>query len=149
MKQKRHARIIEIIENNTVKTQEALQQLLFESGYNITQATISRDIKELRLIKTLSEDGEYKYSIPKASSQNGQEEKFKALFSDSVLKIDYAINTVVVKCKEGMANAVCATLDTLDFKNIVGTLAGDNTIFIIMRTEENAKDIVQELQTLF
>jgi transcriptional regulator of arginine metabolism len=148
MKRKRHIKILELIENYDIDTQEALQQKLFECGFNVTQATVSRDIKELKLVKILSSSGEYKYSLPPNLKEKNPLSMLISLFSESVITIDYAINTVVIKCHVGMANAVCAKLDSADFQNVVGTLAGDDTIFVLMRTESDAIKLVENLNNL-
>lgn len=147
MKAKRHAKILEVIRNNPINTQEELLKFLNDSGYSVTQATISRDIKELRLIKTLGNDGEYHYSTVQQESENISS-KFQSLFSDTVATIDYAGNIVVVKCLSGMATAACAAMDALHRPDIVGTISGDDTFLCVMRDEEKAIDLVTELKKL-
>ena len=148
MKRKRHVKILELIENFDIDTQESLQQKLLECGFDVTQATVSRDIKELKLVKILSSTGEYKYSVPPNLKEKNPLSMLISLFSESVVAIDYAMNMVVIKCHVGMANAVCAKLDSADFQNIVGTLAGDDTIFVVMRTENDAVRLVENLNNL-
>lgn len=148
MKRKRHVKILELIENYDIDTQESLQQKLLECGFDVTQATVSRDIKELKLVKILSSSGEYKYSVPPNMKEKNPLSMLISLFTESVIAIDYAINMVVIKCHVGMANAVCAKLDSADFQNIVGTLAGDDTIFVVMRTEYDAVRLVENLNNL-
>ena len=148
MKAKRLQKIIELVENNIVCTQEDLLVLLEREGINTTQATISRDIKELNLVKTTAEDGSYKYTTAKKSKNHRMEKKYRAVFIESVLSVDYAINTVVIKCHTGMANAACAALDTMDFTGIVGTLAGDDTIFVLMKTENLAQALTMEIKSM-
>ena len=133
MKNKRHNKILDIIQLQNVETQEMLQELLQDYGFKVTQATVSRDIKELKLIKKLDENGVYKYVSPLDSKikQN--------IFMDTVMGVDYAMNTIVVKCHTGMAQAACAALDSMNYDNIVGTLAGDDTIFVLMKTEADAE----------
>ena len=147
MKAKRHAKILDIIRSYSVNTQEELLKYLNKSGFNVTQATVSRDIKELRLIKTLGGDGNYHYSTVQQEGENISS-KFYSLFSDTVRNIDYAGNIVVVKCLSGMAMAACAALDALNRPNIVGTISGDNTFLCVMRDENNAIDFVSELKKL-
>ncbi len=137
MKNKRHTKILEIIKQQNVETQEMLQELLLEYGFKVTQATVSRDIKELKLIKKLDENGVYKYVSPSDSSVK------QNIFTDTVISVDYAVNTVVVKCHNGMAQAACAALDSMNYKNIVGTLAGDDTIFVLTRTEADAERLFE------
>lgn len=147
MKTRRHAKILELIQENNIDTQEELLRLLKNAGFDVTQATVSRDIKELRLVKNLSNDGRYKYSTGKSENIDIST-KFFALFSDSVLSVDFAGNMVVVKCMNGMAQGVCAAMDAMHWEGVVGTLAGDDTIFIIARTENNAVGLVTELKKL-
>ena len=113
----------------------------------MTQATVSRDIKELRLVKTLSTEGKYKYSIGQDHSRNVSS-KFFSLFADSVLSVDSACNMLVIKCMTGMAQAICAAMDSIHWKGAVGTLAGDDTIFVVCRDELSAKDMEAELKKL-
>lgn len=147
MKSKRHELILRLVSENTIGTQEELQQLLSENGCSVTQATVSRDIKELALIKTCTASGKYKYSVPalKKSHIEQKDGMIMRILSDAVISVDYAINTVVVKCHTGMAQAVCAKLDNTALDNVVGTIAGDDTIFILMRTEKDASRLVKEL----
>ncbi|NLN81933.1 MAG: arginine repressor [Clostridiales bacterium] len=147
MKAKRHAKILEIIRNNSVNTQEELLKLLNESGFGVTQATVSRDIKELRLIKTLDSNGNYHYSTVQQESEDISS-KFHTIFADTVTNIDYAGNIVVVKCLPGMAMAACAAMDALRRPNMVGTISGDDTFICIMRDENNSIDLVSELKRM-
>lgn len=142
MKNKRQYKILDIIKLHNVETQEMLQNLLAEYGFKVTQATVSRDIKELKLVKKLTENGIYKYAAP-------SEGQFKQnLFIDTVNEIDYAMNTVVIKCHTGMAQAACAALDSMNYEGIVGTIAGDDTIFALMRTEAEARKLVKTFKEL-
>ncbi len=148
MKKQRHELIIRLITDNVVSTQEQLQSLLTEQGCKVTQATVSRDINELALIKTSTAAGVYRYSVPNLSRRKGSpaDKSFMAMISDGVVGVDYALNTVAVKCLTGMAQAVCAKLDSAGIENVVGTIAGDDTIFILMRTERDAARLVKELE---
>ena len=147
MKAKRHAKILEIIRTHPVNTQEELLNYLLEAGFTVTQATISRDIKELRLIKTLGSDGNYRYSTVRQENEH-LSSKFHSLFSDAVTNIDYAGNIVVVKCLTGMAQAACAAMDSLQRGDIVGTISGDDTFLCVMKDENKAIDLVTELKKL-
>ncbi len=147
MKAKRHAKILEIIRTYPVNTQEELLNRLLESGFSVTQATISRDIKELRLIKALGSDGNYRYSTVRQENEH-LSSKFHSLFSDAVTNIDYAGNIVVVKCLTGMAQAACAAMDSLQRGDIVGTISGDDTFLCVMKDENKAIDLVTELKKL-
>lgn len=150
MKTRRQCKILELIQEKDIETQEDLLQHLCESGYNVTQATISRDIKELRLVKTLDHNGKYKYVSAKSDTPAASSHFF-SMFINSVSSIDYALNTVCVKCHfgTGTAQAVCAAIDTMQWDGIVGTLAGEDTIFILCRTENAAATLVGELRKLF
>lgn len=145
MKERRHAKILELIGRFAIDTQEELLRRLREEGYEVTQATVSRDIKELRLIKSLTAGGKYRYTVSQEDTKD-YTSKFYSLFSDSSLSVDRAGNIVCVKCLTGMANAVCASLDALRWENVVGTLSGDDTIFILARDEETAERLAAELK---
>ena len=147
MKNKRQHAIKEIIEANDVETQGELADLLLESGFKVTQATVSRDIKELRLVKAMSPSGQYRYM---AGAAQGDEylAKFYTIFSGSVISVDYAGNTCVVKCYAGMAQAACAAIDAMHFEGIVGTLAGDDTIFVLCRTPELTQQLKSSLDKM-
>ncbi|MFR1307240.1 arginine repressor [Hominenteromicrobium sp.] len=113
----------------------------------MTQATVSRDIKELRLVKSLSPNGKYKYSTGRDNARDISS-KFYSLFGDSVMSVEAAGNMIVVKCMTGMAQAVCASMDTLHFPDFIGTLAGEDTILIICKTDEIAEEKQNELRKL-
>jgi len=147
MKYSRHSKILEIINKNEIETQEELANTLCDSGFNVTQATVSRDIKELRLIKVLTREGRYKYATLK-QHETSMSERFKKLFRDSVISIDYASNIIVIKTLVGAANAAAAALDALNLKDVVGSLAGDDTIFVLIRNEENIDIAIKELENL-
>ena len=149
MKNKRHEAIIHIISEKNIGTQEQLCEELSAAGFKVTQATVSRDIKELALIKIQS-GGYVRYSVPSLNKQAMTESGSLVfrMISDSVRSVDFAMNTVVVKCKSGMAQAICAKLDSTELHNAVGTLAGDDTIFILMRTEKDAERLVKELKNI-
>ncbi|QEY34086.1 arginine repressor [Caproiciproducens galactitolivorans] len=147
MKARRHAKILELINAYTIDTQEELLRRLRENGFEVTQATVSRDIKELRLIKTLSPDGKYKYSVGQENTRD-YPTKLYSLLSDSAVQINFAGNMVIVKCLTGMAQAVCVAIDSMHLPNIIGTLAGDDTIFIAVKNEEQAQQMVAELKKM-
>lgn len=144
MKSGRHAKILEIISEHAIDTQDELLNRLKDSGYKATQATISRDIKDLRLVKTLGTDGKYRYTAA-SNSNTDLRSNFAQLFS-SVTSMDCAQNIVVIKTLSGMANAVCAVLDSTDNRIVVGTIAGDDTIFVACRTNESAKELTDNLK---
>lgn len=140
MKTMRHKAILEILASHEVNTQEELQELLAERGFSTTQATISRDIRELRLIKTLNATGNYCYATPQEKMAMSLPLNINAVFLESIKSVDHAGNFVVVKCFAGMANAVCASIDNGRWDGLVGTIAGDDTIFLLLRTEQAAEE---------
>ena len=139
MKKNRHDTILSLIEKVNIGTQEELMVKLNEMGYKVTQATVSRDIKALKLVKTPFEAGQYRYSV---SSGEGEDNsgKFYSILSHSVTDVNFAGNMVAVKCFSGMAQAACAAIDSLMLDKIIGTLAGDDTIFVLCRNEESAEN---------
>ncbi len=147
MKISRHAKILEIIEKHPTETQEELAEELKKSGYNITQATVSRDIKELKLVKVLDENSIYKYASLKEHDSMLSERLVK-VFAESVLSVDYAGNIVVVKTFSEAANAAAEAIDVLDFKETVGTIAGDDTIFILVRNADNVEVVIDRLKKM-
>ena len=145
-KAERHNKIIELVKTNHVETQEELTHLLCECGFDVTQATVSRDIKALKLVKVAATDENgarigYKYA--KSSHQviaNELTEKFRNLLKDVVVGADYAGNLAVFKTYSGMANAAAAAIDAMHDSSIVGSVAGDDTVICVLRTEEAAKE---------
>lgn len=140
MKNRRHEAILEIISEIPVATQEKLIELLSERGINATQATLSRDIQQLSLIKSKDENGVYRYTLPPAAAVE------KSLFAETVVSVDYAGNTIVLKCKAGMAQGTCVAIDSVNHSGIVGTIAGDDTIFILAKTEADAKKLTKKFR---
>lgn len=141
MKYSRHSKILEIIENYEVETQEDLANSLREAGFNVTQATVSRDIKELRLIKVLTKDGRYKYATIK-QQDSVLSDRYLKLIKDAVVGIDYAQNIVVVKTLVGAGNAAAVAIDALALKEVVGSIAGDDTIFLLVRLESDVQKVI-------
>lgn len=149
MKNDRRKAILDIVTHYEVDTQETLQALLLERGFSVTQATVSRDIRQMNLRKESIEGGGYKYCLPLPEAESRSDSSaFSRYFSDSVYKIDHALNTVVIKCHSGAAPGVCARLDSAGYREIVGTLAGDDTIFILMRSESDAEEMQNSLEKL-
>lgn len=146
MKKNRHSKILELIDRYDISTQEELLEKLLECGVEVTQATVSRDIKELRLVKHPSANGQYKYSL--ATSADEKYMKYYAIFAESVTTTDYAQNICMLKCHPGTAQAACAAIDALGLTEVLGTIAGDDTIFILCRTERAAQNTKRELETL-
>ena len=144
MKSNRHTKIVELIGRFAITTQDELLEHLRAEGFDVTQSTVSRDIKKLRLTKSLDQNGRYRYQAPavtSGSAKNG----FLNLVDTSVVSVDYAVNMVVIKTYAGMAQAVCAALDSMQYDSVVGTIAGDDTIFIVCKSEEYARNYTQEL----
>ena len=148
MKKDRHTIIAELIENNVISTQEDLLPMLNATGVSVTQATVSRDIKQMRIVKQAAPNGVYKYCLPqaKADSENA---KYMAILAGAVEHTDTAMNTVVVKCHAGTAQAACAALDSMDLPEVAGTIAGDDTIFVLCYTQEDAAVVRAKLDEMF
>ncbi len=147
MKQKRHQTILKIISEKDIKTQEQLTDALKNAGFLVTQATVSRDIKEIGLIKLPLSDGSYKYAVTK--EENSKNREHMAIFSRSIINIQSAMHTIVIKCHSGMANAVAASLDTYIGHEFVGTIAGDDTLLIIMENTKSAEEMALKLRKMF
>ena len=147
MKNSRHTRILEIINDHVIETQDDLIEKLKESGYIVTQATISRDIKQLGLIKTATKDGGYKYTSSK-NENSGNENKLKNIMRETAVNAQNAQNIVVVKTFPGMANAAAAALDALAEEAIVGSIAGDDTIFIVVHSNEEASEFTNYIREI-
>ncbi len=145
MKTQRHSKIIELIKEYDIETQEELTEKLKEAGFDVTQATISRDIRELRLTKISASGGKQKYQ---AFLQDDSQisEKFIRVFKEGVINIDYAQNIIVIKTLNGMAMGVAAALDAMNNDEIMGNIAGDDNIFREEKTEEKAIKIVEKLK---
>ena len=147
MKQSRQAAILNIIQSRDIDTQEELAEALRAEGYVITQATVSRDIKQLRLVKVLSSEGRYHYA--QSTEKNpGLSERFARLFQASVVGVDYAGNIIVVKTVAGSANAAGEAIDSMDLKEVLGTMAGDNTVLVIVHDTEEAAAVTVYLKNL-
>ena len=147
MKATRHAKILELIQNHTVTTQEELQTLLESCGFYATQATISRDIRELRLVKVLSPGGIYYYTQSTAPVDTLQLSG-DSVFMRSIRSVDGAGNIVVIKTHSAMASAVCEAVDNSNRPEILGTIAGENTIFVLLKTEHFADEFCNHLREL-
>lgn len=139
MKKNRHDTILSLIEKVNIGTQEELMIKLNELGFKVTQATVSRDIKALKLVKTPLPGGQYKYSAVKKEAGDIAG-KYKSILTHSITSVDCAGYMAAVKCYSGMAAAAAAALDNLMSEKIVGTLAGDDTVFVLCRDENSAKE---------
>ena len=147
MKKARHDVILSLIENENIGTQEALLERLLQEGFSVTQATLSRDIKALRLIKTPTGDGEYKYVYVQKDSED-YTQKYYSILSHSVVSVNFAGNMAVVKCYTGMAQAACTAVDNINMDKIVGTLAGDDTIFVLCKDESAAAELKKRIEKI-
>ncbi|MGL5416952.1 MAG: arginine repressor [Clostridium sp.] len=145
MKSRRHEKILEIISEKDIETQEELAEALRLAGFDVTQATVSRDIKNLRLIKMQSINGNYKYAEPKSDNAK-LSDKLANVLTNAVISVENIDKMVVVKTFTGGASAAAEAIDNLEFENIAGTVAGDNTIFILVRTIEGAELIVSSIK---
>ncbi len=148
LKNERQTEILNIIENTDVETQDQLLGLLRERGYNATQATISRDIKELRLVKELTGSGKYRYAQTGSRVVSGLDSRLRNIFREGVIRVDAAQNLVVVKTMPGLASAACSALDGMEIDGMVGTLAGDDTGVLIMRDTAAAQRFNIEVHRL-
>ena len=145
MKVKRHNKILEIVENYDIETQEDLIAKLKTEGFDVTQATVSRDIRELKLLKQMSDIGTYKYVIPKENASENNHVYNRAL-TGSVKSVAYALNNIVIKTYPGLAQAVAAGIDALHERDILGCVAGDDCIIVITKDEGSAEEISQKIQ---
>ena len=148
MKAKRQAKIMEIISTANVETQEQLLQELQEAGFSCTQATISRDIKELKIVKEMTNFGTYRYSITEKEPGNPFSDRLNTIFRECVTSFDYAQNIVVLKTMPGLASAACSALDNMDITYMVGSLAGDDTAFLLMQDTESAAAFCEEIKEM-
>jgi transcriptional regulator of arginine metabolism len=147
MKGQRHLKIREILNNQDVETQDDLVVALCNAGFQVTQATVSRDIKDLHLIKVPLDNGSYKYSLP-AEQRFNPLQRLKRSLMDHFTSIDYAENLVVLKCMPGTANAIGMLMDNLEWDEVMGTICGDDTILIICRTKEHSHLVVNQILTM-
>lgn len=145
MKTKRQSTLLKLIEKYDISTQSELTEYLVREGFNATQATISRDIKELRLVKAVGANGKSKYAVSHSSTDLGFSDRLLTIFRESVISYDNAQNIVVIKTMPGLASAACSAIDALKSADIVGSLAGDDTAFLVMHTTKAASDFCEEL----
>ncbi|HWL12740.1 MAG TPA: transcriptional regulator ArgR [Ureibacillus sp.] len=146
-KGQRHMRIRELVTNNEIETQDDLVDRLKQAGYNVTQATVSRDIKELHLVKVPLQDGRYKYSLP-ADQRFNPLQKLQRALADSFVSIDGVAHFLMLKSLPGNGNAIAVLMDHLEWPEILGTLSGDDTILIICRREEEREMIKERIINL-
>ena len=148
MKTKRQEKIVEIVSQNEIGTQEELIDALRAAGCNVTQATVSRDIRDLKLVKIPTGHGEYKYLLPKQNESSSSVRFFNNALAESIVSVDYACNNVVIKTYPGLANAVATGIDALQVNDILGCVAGDDTIIMVLRNETSARDISERIRHL-
>ena len=148
MKNKRQAKIMEIITNRNVETQEQLLKELKEAGFRSTQATISRDIKELRIIKELTSFGTYRYAATNEEMSGTFSGRLNTIFRECITNFDYAQNMVVIHTLPGLASAAASAIDSMNMSVVVGTIAGDDTVFIVMRDTNSAAAFCGEIKHL-
>ena len=147
MKTKRQQEILDIIAKEEIETQEQLLERLRERGITTTQATISRDIKQLRIIKELGPNGTYRYSASAKPVEHAFSSKLNIIFSQCVTSVDYAQNIIVIKTLPGLAQAACSALDKLDLPEVLGTLGGDDTCMVVLRDASSAAGICAEIRS--
>lgn len=149
MKRRRQQKILEIISNNIVLTQDDIQNLLQQAGFKVTQSTVSRDIKELRLIKGHDSAGNYRYVSSEIRDTDSRSfAHYREIVSRYAISADHALNDVVIKCMSGMASSVCVALDEMYKDMMLGTIAGDDTIFVVTRTEIMAGQLTDEIKKM-
>ena len=149
MKSQRQAKILEIISNKNIETQEQLLAELQAEGFRGTQATISRDIKELRIVKELTSLGTYRYTISASDLGSSFSARLNTIFRECVISFDYAQNIIVVRTLPGLASAAGSAIDAMNLNTIVGTLAGDDTVMIVMRDTNAAATLCGEIKSLW
>ena len=147
MKSTRQNAILELIREQEIETQEELADELRKRDFKVTQATVSRDIRELRLLKVLSPAGTYRYAAAE-KAENGLSERFHRIFNESVLSMSHAYNQVIVKTLPGSANVAAEMLDSLRWPEILGTLAGDNTILMIVRSTDEVEVVLKRIDDM-
>ena len=147
MKRIRQEKLLELISKYEIDTQDELIERLRESGFEVTQATVSRDIRELNISKMTTGKGTYRYVLPKQTAPTSNM-KFNSALIDALIHIDYACNIVVLKTHAGLANALAVGIDAMHLENILGCVAGDDTILLVSRSEEAARKIVDRFRGL-
>ena len=148
MKSQRQSKIMEIISNQNVETQEQLQALLLKDGFRCTQATISRDIKDMRIVKELTSMGTYRYTTSSGEMASGFSNRLNTIFRECVIGYDYTNNLIVLRTLPGLASAAGSAVDAMNMSAVVGTLAGDDTVLVIMRDNNAASAFCGEIKSL-
>ena len=147
MKSKRHIKILEIINQKSIETQEELADELKNAGFDVTQATVSRDIKELKLIKVMGNEGKYKYATI-SPNEGFLSDKLLNILAHTVISVERVNNFVVVKTITGSAGAAAEALDSINIDGVAGTIAGDNTIFVMLRDKDKAEDMIFKIKKI-
>lgn len=147
VKARRQAKILEVIRTSVIETQEELAEALGRHGIPVTQATVSRDIKELQLTKTPTPDGRYRYSLPEDVG-GGAWDKRRRIFQESVLSIDHSGNLIVIKSLPGTAQGVASALDHLGWQEMIGTVAGDDTVIIVIKPVDAVNEVIERIRSL-
>lgn len=147
MKDNRHVKIIELIQKHEIETQEELAELLNQAGFKVTQATISRDIRMLRLTKVAGDNGRQKY-VQQKSDENNMNEKYMRVLKDGYVSMDMAQNILVIKTVSGMAMAVAAAIDAMKWHEVVGCIAGDDTIMCAIRSVEETVTVMEKVRRI-
>lgn len=148
MRIERQNLILQIINENEIETQYDLTEALKKRGFEVTQATVSRDIKELRLIKKQTDSGKSVYTKNSDSPFFDVDSRFQIVFQKCVMSIEYAVNNIVIKTLPGMAQAAGAAIDSMELPEVVGSIAGDDTVMMVVRSEESARRLVYKLRSM-
>lgn len=149
MKPSRQNAILEIISEKDIETQNQLMQELAARGVKSTQATLSRDIKDMRLVKELGPSGNYRYVVAAKTETTDLDMRLKKILRESLVSYDVAQNLLVIRTLPGLASAACSAFDSMEIENLVGTLAGDDTAFLAMRDKESAVKLYHEIETIY
>ena len=149
MKPGRQNAILEIISEKDIETQNQLMQELAARGVKSTQATLSRDIKDMRLVKELGPSGTYRYVVAAKTETTDIDMRLKKILRESLVSFDVAQNLLVIRTLPGLASAACSAFDSMEIENLVGTLAGDDTAFLAMRDKESAVKLYHEIETIY
>ena len=149
MKPGRQNAILEIISEKDIETQNQLMQELVARGVKSTQATLSRDIKDMRLVKELGPSGNYRYVVAAKAETTDLDMRLKKILRESLVSYDVAQNLLVIRTLPGLASAACSAFDSMEIENLVGTLAGDDTAFLAMRDKESAVKLYHEIETIY
>lgn len=148
MRIERQNAILQLINDYQIETQYDLTEALKQKGFEVTQATVSRDIKELRLVKKQTDSGKSVYTKNSDSSYADLDSRFNIIFQKCVISIEYAVNNIVIKTLPGMAQAAGAAVDSMDLPEVVGSIAGDDTVMMVVRSEESARKLVYKLRNM-